>query len=110
MDLQRHEMIYPEFSLHAREDRHRLPISKEAGTCGVRVCFRALSVSDRSSWRIIRLRVMDIFQHCVSLADAGIGGTTITGQHKQVELMLYSTSDSSDLSLIASNNTIVAAK
>ena len=115
MDLPRHEMRYPEFSLIAVEDRHRLPISEEVGTCGVRVGLTALPVVDHSSWRIIRLRVMDIFHSCVEPGEpgkVGIGGTTITGDEKHLELILYSTSDdnaaSSDRSLILSNQTIAA--
>ena len=101
MDLDRHEMIYPEFSVYAGQDRHRLPISEEVGTCGVEVRFKAPSVADRSSWRIIRLRLMDVYRNCV---DAGTGGSTTTGQKKQMELVLYSTSNLSDLSLVVSNN------
>lgn len=103
-------MIYPEFSVYAPEDRHRLPISEEVGTCGVEVRFKALSVDDRSSWRIIRLRVMDVFRNCVCIEDAGVGGSTITGQKKRVELVLYSTGNLSDLSLVVPNNMTVVAQ
>ena len=117
MDLPRHEMRYPEFSLGAAEGRHRLPISEEVGTCGVRVDFTTFSTYDHSSWRIIRLRFMDIFHSCVEPgepAEAGVGGSTITGDEKHVKLMLYLTSEdnaaSSNLSFILSNETIAVAR
>lgn len=114
VDLQRHRTIYPEFSYIAPEDRHRLPIFDEVGTCGVRVCTSAFDVKDRSSWRIIRLRFMDILRDCVEFGAAGFGGSTITGQNKYLELTLYSTNDKitspSNVSLIVSNSTISVAR
>lgn len=83
-------MIYPKFSPDAAADRNRLPICEEVGTCGVRVRLTAFPMYDHSSWRIIRLRLMDVVYHCVEYEDAGIGGSTITGEVKHVELMLYS--------------------
>ena len=105
MDLERHTMIYPRFSPDAAADRHRLPIYEEVGTCGVRVRLTAFPMDDYSSWRIIRLRIMDVRYFCVEHEDAGIGGSTITGEFKRVELMLYSTMGDSDLSLNMSNKT-----
>lgn len=107
-------MIYPDFSPAAPEERHRLPVSKEVGTCGVSVRFLSLFMHDRSSWRIIRLRVMHVLRRCVELGEAGIGGSTVTGEEKHVEMVLYSASDndkaSSGLSLILSNGTIPVAR
>ena len=103
-------MIYPEFSPDAFEDRHRLPLVREAGTCGVSVRLASPSMFDHSSWRIIRLRVMDVLRCCVEFGDLEIGGCTITGGAKRVELTLYSTSESSDLSLMLSNNTIAVGR
>ena len=103
MDLQRHEIVYPEFSVDALENRHRLPISEDVGTCGVKVHFTADFMYDHSSWRIIRLRIMDVLLTCVPPGEAGIGGSTITGAEKHVEMLLYSTT--SDLSLTMSNDT-----
>lgn len=68
------------------------------------------SMFDHSSWRIIRLRVMDVLRCCVEFGDLEIGGCTITGGAKRVELTLYSTSESSDLSLMLSNNTIAVGR
>ncbi len=109
MDPQRHEMIYPEFSDDSLVDRHRLPILEEAGTCVVRVRLTPPFFDDHSSWRIIRLRLMDICRSCVVFGDAGIGGITITGQQKRVELMLYSASEP-DLSLIMLNKTMAISR
>ena len=72
MDLERDRMIYPEFSRNAPEDRHRLPISEEVATCGVSVGLSSPSY-DYSSWRIIRLRIMDIVRDCVKFAGGEIG-------------------------------------
>lgn len=105
-------MIYPKFSLNAVEDRHRLPISEEVGTCGVSICFAANSY-DHSSWRIIRLRAMHVLHSCVDIG-AGIGGSTITGEAKHVEVTLYSMNAndaaSSGLSLIMSNETVAIVR
>ena len=109
MDPQKREMIYPEFSDDSLVDRHRLPVSEEVGTCAVKVRLTAPFRDDHSSWRIIRLRLMDIFRNCVVLGDAGVGGITITGQRKRVELMLYSASEP-DLSLIMLNKTMAVPK
>ena len=106
MDPQRHEMIYPEFSQDSLVDRHRLPVNEEVGTCVVRVRLTPPFLADHSSWRIIRLRLMDIVRNCVA---AGIGGNTITGQQKRVEVMFYSASEP-DLSLIMLNETMAISR
>ena len=114
MDLQRHEMIYPEFSIFSVENRHRLPISEEFGTCGVQVCFDQDFAYDYSSWRLIRLRILDVLARCVELDRAGSGGWTITGWENHMKVILYSTSHNdaatSGLNVVTLTNTTAVAR
>ena len=101
-------MIYPEFSFRALEDRHRLPIYEEVGTCGVSVGLMTRFVYDHSSWRIIRLRLMDVLRICVESRGVGIGGITITGEAKHMELLLSSTTANMEMAI--SNTTTADAR
>lgn len=80
---------YPVFSRTSSEERHRLPVTIESGSCNVEVRLAPAAYVDTSSWRIIALRVGNVIRKCVDEGQ-GSGGHTVTGEEKDIEIILYS--------------------
>lgn len=83
------QYFYPEFSKFPTEERHRLPKGAELGTCAVEVRLAENGVHDTTSWRIIRLRLNNVVDRCGE--GMGIGGLTVTGVMKDIEVKVYAT-------------------
>ena len=100
------QYVYPKFSRTPTEERHRLPVNVEHGSCKVEVRLASAATADYSSWRIIALRVGNVIQKCVKV-QLGAGGWTVTGEDKDIEILVYSASkDSSNGTLVMGNGMI----
>lgn len=107
IDPNTRQHVYPEFSTVAREERHRLPLRIEAGSCIVEVRLAPGALSDYSSWRIIGLRVGNVIRKCVERSQ-GLGGQTVTGEWKGIQILLYAphaSGASSPLQMTRNGNT-----
>jgi len=83
--------IYPIFSRHRSEPRHQLPATRASGSCGVEIRLAERYYGDRSSWRILALRIGNLIKRCVNV-NQGIGGSVITGEERGIEIVVVSRS------------------
>lgn len=94
------QYVYPRFARVSPQERHRLPQVSNNSSCGLLVNLATDVNFERSSWRIIKLRIENVITKCVEKR-VGCGGATVTGEEKNIEIVVYGRSGGVGVNVIA---------
>lgn len=98
--------LYPRFTRISPQERHRLPQVRNNSSCGIMVNLASDVSFDHSSWRIIKLRIENVITKCVEKR-AGRGGATVTGEEKDIEIVVYG-SEGVEVNIGGNENVVTA--